>query len=229
MPRHRHPERFADLVNAATVVFATSGFRRAQIDEIAQRMGVAKGTVYLYAASKEALFQLVLDHADGPPPVEPALLPVPTPAPGATGAWLDQRLAERGRFPRLAAALTGPGPDPAAELHGVVAEVFDTLAANAVAIRLVNAAAPDLPELADTWYQRARTPLVDGLTTLLISRPLAPQPDPAVAARMVIETCMWFAVHRRWDPRPSSFTPAAVRETILVGLTRALGVPSPGS
>jgi TetR/AcrR family transcriptional regulator, fatty acid metabolism regulator protein len=47
------------LVEAAKA-FARFGFRKASIDQIAKKAGVAKGTVYLAAESKEDLFYQVL-------------------------------------------------------------------------------------------------------------------------------------------------------------------------
>jgi len=49
------------ILDAARAVFAQEGFRRATVDAIAQRAEVAKGTVYLYFESKEAILaELVL-------------------------------------------------------------------------------------------------------------------------------------------------------------------------
>ncbi|MFI5302157.1 MAG: TetR/AcrR family transcriptional regulator, partial [Polyangiales bacterium] len=44
----------------AARAFMRFGFKKASIDEIAKKAGVAKGTVYLAAASKEDLFYQVL-------------------------------------------------------------------------------------------------------------------------------------------------------------------------
>lgn len=53
--------RKQDLLLAARNVFAESGFRRATVDEIARRAEVAKGTIYLYFETKEAILaELVL-------------------------------------------------------------------------------------------------------------------------------------------------------------------------
>lgn len=53
--------RKQDILQAARAVFAQDGFRRATVDQIAQRAEVAKGTIYLYFASKEAILaELVL-------------------------------------------------------------------------------------------------------------------------------------------------------------------------
>jgi AcrR family transcriptional regulator len=49
------------ILLAARAVFAQSGFRRATVDQVAQRAEVAKGTIYLYFENKEAILaELVL-------------------------------------------------------------------------------------------------------------------------------------------------------------------------
>ena len=44
-----------EILLSACAVFAEQGFRRATVDEIAQRAEVAKGTIYLYFENKEAI------------------------------------------------------------------------------------------------------------------------------------------------------------------------------
>jgi len=44
------------ILNAAVVVFSTRGYRATLVDEIAQKAGVAKGTLYLYFKSKEEMY-----------------------------------------------------------------------------------------------------------------------------------------------------------------------------
>ncbi|BCJ91319.1 TetR family transcriptional regulator [Terrihabitans soli] len=48
------------LLAAALDVFLERGFESARLDEVAQRAGVAKGTLYLYFPSKEALFEALI-------------------------------------------------------------------------------------------------------------------------------------------------------------------------
>ena len=50
------------LLNAAHMIFATKGFAAATVDEIAATAGVAKGTVYLYFASKEEVYWAALNR-----------------------------------------------------------------------------------------------------------------------------------------------------------------------
>src|SRR5436305_335194 len=48
-------EREQAILAAARDVFAEQGFEKASIDDIAERVGIGKGTVYLHFASKEEL------------------------------------------------------------------------------------------------------------------------------------------------------------------------------
>jgi AcrR family transcriptional regulator len=48
--------RCSEILDAARVVFARKGFNDATVDDIAEEAGVAKGTVYLYFASKRDIF-----------------------------------------------------------------------------------------------------------------------------------------------------------------------------
>ncbi len=60
-PRKRRsatPEaRRAEILDAALEEFTARGYESARLDDVAKRAGVAKGTIYLYFADKEALFQ----------------------------------------------------------------------------------------------------------------------------------------------------------------------------
>jgi AcrR family transcriptional regulator len=54
--------RMAELLEAARKVFAEKGFHEATVDEIADAAGVAKGTVYLYYQSKQAIYWAALER-----------------------------------------------------------------------------------------------------------------------------------------------------------------------
>ena len=67
-PRKRRKEaRPSELTAAALELFVDKGFSATRLEEIAQRAGVSKGTLYLYFDSKEALFKAVIQ--DGIIPV----------------------------------------------------------------------------------------------------------------------------------------------------------------
>lgn len=59
--QRRKDARPAELLDAALDVFVERGFTAARLEEIAERAGVSKGTLYLYFDSKEALFKAVIE------------------------------------------------------------------------------------------------------------------------------------------------------------------------
>jgi AcrR family transcriptional regulator len=54
------------ILKAALAEFAERGFAAARLDDVADRAGVAKGTLYLYFEDKEALFQELIRSAVSP-------------------------------------------------------------------------------------------------------------------------------------------------------------------
>jgi AcrR family transcriptional regulator len=58
--RRRKSERPAEIVAAALELWAERGFAATRLEDVASRAGIAKGTIYLYFASKEALFASAL-------------------------------------------------------------------------------------------------------------------------------------------------------------------------
>ncbi len=58
----RDPTKRARVVQAALDVFSRRGFHAATMEEIAQQAQIAKGTIYLYFPTKDALFSSVLAH-----------------------------------------------------------------------------------------------------------------------------------------------------------------------
>src|SRR5260370_2843863 len=51
------------ILDAANRVFAEKGYHEATMDDIAKRLGVSKGAIYLYFASKEDLFEAMCKTA----------------------------------------------------------------------------------------------------------------------------------------------------------------------
>lgn len=54
--------RRAEILDAATAVFSERGFAAADVQEVADKTGVGKGTVYRYFPSKDELFLSAVDH-----------------------------------------------------------------------------------------------------------------------------------------------------------------------
>jgi AcrR family transcriptional regulator len=228
MPRAIPETRFHDLIEAATAVFLEQGYRRTQVSHVAARLGLAKGSVYTYVASKEALFNCVLRHADRAEPAGlPEVLPVPTPQPSATLEIVEKRLSQEGALPALAEALSRTRvADVRAELDAILGELYDLLARHRTAIKLVDRCAADYPELAKVWYRAGRGDALALLARYLDDRArrgrLRRFEDGTIAARVVLETLVFWAVHRHWDPSPQAVDEGSTRRTVLGFLAAAL-------
>ena len=57
------PDRRGAILDAAEAVFASHGFAATTIDAVAAKAGIAKGSIYNYFPSKEALFEQVFVNA----------------------------------------------------------------------------------------------------------------------------------------------------------------------
>lgn len=229
MARRIPENRFDQLVDAATEVFINRGFRQTQMSDIAEAVGVAKGTLYGYVASKDALFALCLLHADRTQPLElPQLLPVPAPRRGELRAQLKQRTAEASIPPALQLALKLPlAEDPRAELEAVVREFYGTLERFCRAIKLVDRCA-DHPELQAVWQAEGREAPRAALVRYFEMRMQAGQlrklANVKLAARLVIEVCTTWAIHIKWDRSPEAFDPDEARENAIAFLVNALAL-----
>lgn len=60
--QRRKEARPQELLDAALALFVEKGFAGSRAEEVAQRAGVSKGTLYLYYPSKEELFKAVVRH-----------------------------------------------------------------------------------------------------------------------------------------------------------------------
>ena len=157
MARKIPEDRFTHLVAVATQVFIERGYRLTQMGDVAAALGVAKGTLYGYVESKEALFELCLRYATTREPIEvPSVVPLPTPRRGALKRLFSQQLRLRASFSELQAALARErAPDIRAELDAVLREFYTVSDTYAVAIKLVDRAVGH-PEISDEWQTRGR-------------------------------------------------------------------------
>ena len=66
-PRRRRKEaRPGEIIEAGLAEFAARGFAAAKLDDVARRAGIAKGTIYRYFPSKEALFEAAVLSLEAP-------------------------------------------------------------------------------------------------------------------------------------------------------------------
>lgn len=228
MPRARPPDRLARLMDAAVEVFIARGYRRTQMADIARAAGVSQGTLYNYVESKEALFFLIIDRGfTGADPPGSGELPIHTPAPGATIVRARTRINAALRLSELERALArAPVADPRAELEAIIRQYYAAVARVARGLDLIERSAVDLPELGRLLYVERRRSTIAQLTRYLESRiargAIRPLPDPATAARLMHETVVWFARHRRNTPDSAMISEQAALETTVDFLVNGL-------
>jgi len=226
MARRVPDGRLPQLVDAATRVFVAQGYRRTQIADVAQAIDVAKGTLYLYVESKEALFDLVLRHADDPEAAKDLELPVQAPSPGATLRYVRNELERRGHLPELERALARRRvTDVARELEGIVRELLQALGRNRRRIKVLDSCHRDYPALAAVWLafaHRIHSLLEQYLRERIERGGLRAVPDFGAAARLILETAVFWAIHRHWDIEPQEISEATAHDTVVRFVVAAL-------
>jgi AcrR family transcriptional regulator len=224
--RRRPADGLDQVIAAALHVFSEKGYRRAQMSDVAREMRVAPGTLYGYVGGKEALFHLVVDRAfTAETNAQAPRLPIATPPPGATLERLRERLAADSELPALERALRHGRPaDPRAELEAIVGALYDRIAGAWQGIIMLERSALDWPELAHVVYVDMRRGLLRRLERYLHTRAqaglLAPAPSAPGAARFVLETAAWFAMHRHRDP-DADVDDATARRTAITLIANA--------
>jgi AcrR family transcriptional regulator len=227
MARKIPENRFDELVRAGCEVFIARGYRLTQMADVAEAVGVAKGTLYGYVEGKEALFALCLRHANHRTPIEvPSELPVPNPRPGEIGAWMKERLARGAIPPSLTDALDASrADDPRLELETVIRDYYQLQERNHRSIKLVDRC-QDHPELSQVWQTQGREAGRAALARYVDSRVAAGQFRPVsshrLAARMIVEIITTWAVHIKWDRSPEPFDPDEARENVVEFITESL-------
>lgn len=227
MPRTRPRDRLDQLADAALTVFGRTGFRLAQMDDIAAEMGVAKGTLYGYVDSKEALFALALESVMRPGSLPLPPLPLAAPSEAELLARVRDRIAELGALPALQRALARRGQaDIGGELAGIIDELWDLLTATRRGADMIERSARDWPELAEVFYVGFRRRLIASLAGYLERGArrgeLRPIEHPDVTARFVLESVVWFASHRHSDPDSADIDEEVARPAVTRLLIAAL-------
>lgn len=229
MARRIPENRFDELVRAATDVFIAHGYRLTQMSDIAEAVGVAKGTLYGYVESKDALLMLCLEAGDQTGAISlPETLPIPTLPSGQLGMLVKQALHEELAQPLLARALERErAEDPIEEMTGIFGELYDLMFANRHRIKLLDRCM-DHPELSGIWQSQGREQSRQSLARYFEGRievgQIRPVPSIRLAARIVIETFATWAVHIHWDRAPEVFDQDKARENAIDFLVRGLRI-----
>jgi AcrR family transcriptional regulator len=196
MARSIPADRFPAVIGATARVFITHGYQRAKVQDVADALGLAKGTLYGYAQSKAALFAAAVRFGDDLEPIPgPENLPVATPGDGEIAALVSARLVGEIADMKLTRVVDDPteADDDRAELADIVTDLYTRLARHRTALKLVDRCAPELPDLAEVWFGAGRDAQIAALERYLVRRQQAGSvslPGPArVLARTVVELC----------------------------------------
>lgn len=213
------------ILDAATITFIKRGYRNTRIDAVAARAEVSVGTIYRYAATKEALFELVLRDAFLDPGVPHVVLPYQATSTVGVVEQIWDLLKASTPFEQLHTALGNDAPeDVAAEFEGIMRELYQWQFRYWRALKLIERCAQDWPELAMLFYQRFRRTSLDAgaryIEMRTRARLLRPMPDAAVAARVISENCAFFAMHRHTAP-DSDISDELAEETVVRVLCNA--------
>lgn len=134
----RAAERRAAILAAALDEFGAHGFAATRLDDVAKRAGIAKGTIYLYFADKNALFRALVESALVPI-LERMTLPVPVETP--TRQLMDSFA------------------------DAFVAEIYETPRINI--LRMIIAEGRNFPELVNFYYETVVARGVDAMRALI--------------------------------------------------------------
>lgn len=195
--------QLADVADAAVTVFAEKGYRQAGISDVSAALGLSHGALYTYIDSKQALLYLALLRATQPEAVNDLAVPVLAPPPQELEALLESWVSSENSFPVVE---TSSGRAPRLDdldLGEIIDALYGFMERNRRVLDLLGQSAAELPELAK-WYfvQRRRATLEhlgDYLRARIRSGELRPVPDVPAAARFIVETIAWFAMHRHGD------------------------------
>ena len=206
MPRSLSPERFWSLVHASQRVFAATSFKRAAVADIASEAGLSTGLVYRYFDGKEALLYAALLDSLGALE-EPESFPLLCEDEAGWAERLEKAYAAHDRRQELQAIFAeARSSDELARL--LARDLMESLGQRHLAIRILDRSARDLPRLHDLFYRDSRSAgletLTDGLAEAADRGLIAKPPHLPGTARWILESAVWFAVSRRFDPHPGA-------------------------
>jgi AcrR family transcriptional regulator len=211
MPRITPPDRNEKLLDAAASAFVAHGYARTQMDDIAERLGVSKGTIYRTVESKEMLFAAVIASADVPDErLVDAFASVRDVA-GVTsavagnlatavaGLELTVIVANRRRLRSV--------DNVGDEVERITVGLHSVMRRHRTSIMVLDRCADEIPGLGAVWFGEGRYALVDLWHDYLTLRSthVADDVDPAILARTIVEIVTTWAVKMAWDPAPRPY------------------------
>jgi AcrR family transcriptional regulator len=203
------------IIDGAAHAFCHYGFARTQMVDIAVEAGVALGTLYRYAPSKEALFKMALLAGVG---ADEAEVSAAGQADDLVG-FIEHRLLARINVAdevEASLAACAQSRDPVGDFVGFLFDLVDRVHR---ALRMLDRSSREWGELASVFNAQVRAPALSALerfiAQLRAQGRLRTHSDDAVQARIILEMLAWFAMHRRFTPDAPQITDAQARAATI--------------
>ncbi len=211
MPRVTPSDRLSKLLDAAAAAFVEHGFQRTQMDGIAERLGVSKGTIYRAVDSKESLFAAVIEWGDNPELV-PAAGFMASVDLVTVAATVTADLAAAIASLELTAIVTGRQRQRsvkgfADEIERITVGLFGLMQSRRTAVMVLDRCACEIPELTALWFGDGRYAIVELWHDYLDLRTnhVTADVDRTILARTIVEIITTWAVKMPWDPAPRPY------------------------
>jgi AcrR family transcriptional regulator len=200
------------VVDVAAAVFVELGFQRAQMDDVADRLGVSKGTLYRSVDSKDALLAAVLAFGDRPSDLDSGYV-IEVGSLSETADRLAGQLATSIGSLELSGVAVGEvavavsALEIAGQVERMALELFRVMSRHRVLIMVLDRCAAEVAELG-WWFGAGRYAVVD-LWEHYLERAAdsGEVVDHVVLARTIVELITLWAVKMPWDPSPRSYPP----------------------
>ena len=191
-----YTDNLTKIVAAAAKVFAHWGLHRTKVKDVAAEAGVAAGTVYLYADSKDSLFDLALRFGMGYEISEVAQNEIPYSTNRQdTFKWLVKVARLDDLLPELHEPMLNECP-----LYELLGILFDFLSDHKFAIRIVERSAHEWQELATLFFSEIRDPVIKRIGKRISFENSTLSPDECeTMARLVGGAIAFAAVHRFFE------------------------------
>ena len=231
--------RAREIVMAAIEVFVRKGYRQAQMDDIAKKANVSKGTLYNYFKNKAHLFYFIVENG---PPLENRPLAIDVSSIVRNERELldaiTTKIEAANKFGCLGGYLEKKADDVdlERELWHLLEELWDILEENQVQLNIIDRSAHEFPALAVVFHEHARMQILRQLEEYIRSRielgAIQPLPSVKIAARFIMESFAFFAMKMMKSlsddpegPYPKSETLPILISTFLKGLRYDPGLP----
>lgn len=198
--RRKAENRINEIAKAAIICFGQTGYLRTQMSYVAKKAGVSTGTLYLYAANKEALFHLAvlaLSKVD----LNTIELPITSPGLEKTVEIIQGNIQNLAKWPKLDALLAANHTPRDEELGQALLELYDLQYTNREAIWMVDRCSVDLPELDILAKANMRGQILEMFTQLIqrVDQDVKykrSEIETKTSARAILETMAWASMHR---------------------------------